>query len=249
MSEIKARPTLYKGIQMRSRLEADFAASLDRDGLVWKYEPTCFAGDEGQWLPDFQLEIVSPYHHYIELKPASLLEKQGDEGWYEIVARVDAILGRMAVAWHSEPDAYLDLTFWSYGASEEVRSIYGRRYHPWLMSGHDEFSSIWPGMGQLDFLQNNKSEPAVIAEIASHWRGLVGPMAAHAWPGNLRDGVLRIYVDSEEWAARAREREERLVQVLNLVLDGKPVCGIDVRLDGIAAVGYKPPPASEPESS
>lgn len=31
MTGIKARPTIYKGIQMRSRLEADYAAALDRD--------------------------------------------------------------------------------------------------------------------------------------------------------------------------------------------------------------------------
>jgi hypothetical protein len=55
-TEIKARPTIYKGIQMRSRLEADYAPHLDtpapgwihEPGQVfepdWDYEPECFAG-------------------------------------------------------------------------------------------------------------------------------------------------------------------------------------------------------------
>ncbi len=43
---------------MRSRLEAGFAAWLDRQQLEWKYEPDCYADEEyGQWLPDFAVEI------------------------------------------------------------------------------------------------------------------------------------------------------------------------------------------------
>ena len=34
----RARPTLYQGFQMRSRLEATVAEWLDAHGLVWKYE-------------------------------------------------------------------------------------------------------------------------------------------------------------------------------------------------------------------
>ena len=65
-STIQARPTLYNGIQMRSRLEADYASCLDRGGIDWKYEPTCFAGPDGQWLPDFKTKPGG----YIEVKPA-----------------------------------------------------------------------------------------------------------------------------------------------------------------------------------
>ena len=50
---IPARRTVYKGIEMRYRLEADYASALDRDDQPWKYEPKCFAGPDGQWLPDF----------------------------------------------------------------------------------------------------------------------------------------------------------------------------------------------------
>ena len=51
----KARPTIYKGIHMRSRLEATFAQHLDHSdcGRHWRYEPECFADETGQYLPDF----------------------------------------------------------------------------------------------------------------------------------------------------------------------------------------------------
>lgn len=60
---------------MRSRLEASFAAWLDRNGFVWQYEPWCFASEKGQYLPDFLitddsrklLPVTSPV--YIEVKP------------------------------------------------------------------------------------------------------------------------------------------------------------------------------------
>jgi hypothetical protein len=52
---IKARPTIYKGIQMRSRLEAAYAQHLDADNYPWEYEPECFADETGQYLPDFRI--------------------------------------------------------------------------------------------------------------------------------------------------------------------------------------------------
>lgn len=52
---LKARPTKYKGIDMRSRLEAKYAQYLDGQSLlVWEYEPNCFASERGQYLPDFK---------------------------------------------------------------------------------------------------------------------------------------------------------------------------------------------------
>lgn len=52
---LKARPTRYSGIRMRSRLEAKWAAFLDSLDLEWEYEPECFAGPAGQYLPDFRV--------------------------------------------------------------------------------------------------------------------------------------------------------------------------------------------------
>lgn len=78
MTKIAARPTTYKGIRMRSRLEAGYAAWLDKWGFTWEYEPQCFATERGQYLPDFLLHNVpivdgDPRRNtesvYVEVKP------------------------------------------------------------------------------------------------------------------------------------------------------------------------------------
>jgi hypothetical protein len=45
---LTARPTTNRGVQMRSRLEARYAAWLDRHGFTWEYEPRCYATEAGQ---------------------------------------------------------------------------------------------------------------------------------------------------------------------------------------------------------
>ena len=89
---LRARPTLYKGIQMRSRLEARMAGVFDRLGLPWRYEPRCFADENGQYLPDFLLGE----HTYLEIKPLSVTG-----------AEVEAMKARMEIIFSSEPDAVL----------------------------------------------------------------------------------------------------------------------------------------------
>lgn len=71
----KARPTLYKGIRMRSRLEARYAQHLDRNGFRWEYEPDCYGDETGDYLPDFLIvgnasgASRHPTRLYIEIKP------------------------------------------------------------------------------------------------------------------------------------------------------------------------------------
>lgn len=90
---IPARPTIYRGVQMRSRLEASWAAHFDELGLVWTYEPVAFGGRGGQYLPDFLLEHPNGDRAYAEIKPT-----------LEAAYRA---LPRMAIVWESEPDAEL----------------------------------------------------------------------------------------------------------------------------------------------
>lgn len=91
-----ARPTIYRGIRMRSRLEARFAAFLDSSGRPWRYEPTCFADETGQYLPDFLTWIgESGRPHFWELK-----------GWEPDPA---AVRQRMEIILASEPAAVLSL--------------------------------------------------------------------------------------------------------------------------------------------
>lgn len=73
---MKAIPTMYRGVQFRSRLEARWAEFMDLIGLVWEYEPEGVQMVDGtRYLPDFWLPLV---HHrgkqgavYLEIKPTS----------------------------------------------------------------------------------------------------------------------------------------------------------------------------------
>lgn len=90
---IPARPTTYRGIRMRSRLEARVAASLDSvmPG-AWEYEPQAFANERGQYLPDFRVTVPSG-HYYLEVKPT--------------LERALLAMERMQIIWDSEPGATL----------------------------------------------------------------------------------------------------------------------------------------------
>lgn len=78
----RPRPTVYKGIEMRSRLEAGYAAWLDRWFFEWDYEPCAFSSPEGrQYLPDFRVRNVrvlgfhnGPVTAYVEVKPLAALQ-------------------------------------------------------------------------------------------------------------------------------------------------------------------------------
>lgn len=93
MNYYNARPTVYKGIRMRSRREATFAAWLDGEELRWDYEPACFADTSGQYLPDFRLHLGGEATAYYEVKPPK--------------ADISAALLKMHVIRASEPHANL----------------------------------------------------------------------------------------------------------------------------------------------
>jgi hypothetical protein len=107
VSHIKARPTIYKGIQMRSRLEAKFAEWMESNGRTFNnenrpsmpgefaYESECYADETGQYLPDFVLMGGGDYGAtiYYEVKPSN--------------ADFDAALKRMHIIRSTHPDAML----------------------------------------------------------------------------------------------------------------------------------------------
>lgn len=81
---ITAIPTLYKGTEFRSRLEARWAAFFDQVSWPWTYEPLDFAG----YVPDFTLNFYKPL--LVEVKPATALsellphrQKIETSGWGE----------------------------------------------------------------------------------------------------------------------------------------------------------------------
>lgn len=64
---MNAIPTMYNGLQMRSRLEARWAAFFDTVGWPWHYEPFDLQG----YIPDFVLLLHKPI--LVEVKPASTI--------------------------------------------------------------------------------------------------------------------------------------------------------------------------------
>jgi len=50
--EIEAKPTEYKGVLFRSKLEATWARFFDVIGVEWEYEPCQLPG----WIPDFLID-------------------------------------------------------------------------------------------------------------------------------------------------------------------------------------------------
>lgn len=61
--EIISIPTVYKGCQFRSRLEASWVAFFDLVGWQWEYEPFDMKG----WTPDFLLHFKTKA--LVECKP------------------------------------------------------------------------------------------------------------------------------------------------------------------------------------
>ena len=75
---MNAIPTIYSGIQMRSRLEAQWAAFFDHMGWKWEYEPVDLKG----WIPDFLLRTQSRVY-YVEVKPITS-RSEFDKYWPKI---------------------------------------------------------------------------------------------------------------------------------------------------------------------
>jgi hypothetical protein len=167
---IPARATTYKGVRMRSRLEADYAAYLDAQGKRWEYEPECFASENGQWLPDFAVEIAGgPCVRLTEVKPAGPLQAQLPNTW-AYVEHVDSILKRMTIAWASKPDAFLHLTFWEYGEDAAYLDVYSAAQGaPWFAAtAGAPIELLWTGMGQYD---RSRTDPGVFtcSIRKGHW--------------------------------------------------------------------------------
>lgn len=136
---------------MRSRLEADYAAHLDSAGYRWAYEPECFAGPAGQWLPDFGCTFApeGQFGIFTEVKPVGPF-KEARAMPPAHFDYADRFLKQMTIAWGSRPDAQLDLVFWEYGADMPHLHLFSQRKgEPWFAWNSGGTILIWPGMGQL----------------------------------------------------------------------------------------------------
>lgn len=81
-------PTLYKGVMMRSRTEARWAALFDAIEWAWGYEPYELAG----YIPDFILRLATDRYLLCEVKSSSeefeAAQKKIDDSGYEHEALV-----------------------------------------------------------------------------------------------------------------------------------------------------------------
>ena len=125
---LKARPTTYNGIKMRSRLEARVAAWLDSLGLTWEYEPRAFGSAAGQYLPDFKLPMSLPWAP----DRAIYLEVRGN---LEIM-EIRALEAKMSVILASEPQALL-----AFGDAWmlERGMVYARNHRRWVEDWADAY--------------------------------------------------------------------------------------------------------------
>lgn len=99
MTTIAARPTIYKGIKMRSRLEGRVAAALDRKGIDWGYEGPAFGNEDRIYLPDFVLDYCDgDVHRLVYLEVKGIVRTAGELRLFQ---------RRMEVIWESIEDAVL----------------------------------------------------------------------------------------------------------------------------------------------
>ena len=87
MTHFAAIPTMYNGVQFRSRLEARWAAFFDLCGWQWEYEPFDLDG----WIPDFVAQshpLTRPL--LVEVKP--LTDVDGECVPREVTDKIETAL-------------------------------------------------------------------------------------------------------------------------------------------------------------
>lgn len=126
---ITARPTTYRGIRMRSGLEAAYARILDSNGRPWEYEPRAFADETDHYLPDFRTTAQTTTT-YVETKPDPILDDSRD---------LDRVLARLRIVHASEPEAWLRLVALSWnGSGYRLRFTFTARSAPaWFAKDYE----------------------------------------------------------------------------------------------------------------
>ena len=117
---IKAIPTVYKGVEYRSKLEAVVAQAFDRMGLEYEYEPRIFINDSyvnvsygvHQYKPDFYLpgcntwaEVAGEWDAQHRQNARVFLADVGCYGWYldEADSKHDVAPETSLTAWKEWP--------------------------------------------------------------------------------------------------------------------------------------------------
>jgi hypothetical protein len=118
--EYKPRTTIYKGIEMRSRLEADVAKFLDKHLINWKYEPMRFQDEKYSYLPDFMINYCNDLI-FLEVKPTEEQAKNAIDQMTCILhkypnAKLSTIVGK----WNNEKKYY---DYFTFGGDKTIEQI------------------------------------------------------------------------------------------------------------------------------
>lgn len=116
MTALKALPTTYRGVTFRSRLEADWASSLDGIDMPWTYEPEGYQLSDGSWYaPDFWLPTARAWLEVkggherrvtkVEQFAADLWAESGTDHTYNPDAPM-ILIARAPARNHREDDGY-----------------------------------------------------------------------------------------------------------------------------------------------
>jgi hypothetical protein len=118
MTAIRSHPTVYRGTNFRSRLEAQWAAFFDLIRWSWVYEPF----DTDNWIPDFLIQGEAPF--LVEVGPCISRVDYVDKatkalaypdhptlvvGVFPLVSWADAPVPGMLA---NESTGYLDIAYW-----------------------------------------------------------------------------------------------------------------------------------------
>lgn len=66
--KFNAIKTKYKGMEFKSRYEANIAMLLDKMGWCWDYEPESFLLEKGHYMPDFKCTHPNGRITYVEVR-------------------------------------------------------------------------------------------------------------------------------------------------------------------------------------
>lgn len=152
-----AIPTTYKGINMRSRLEAKWACMFDQFGWQWEYEPFDLNG----WIPDFLIKN-GPIPGLIDVKP----HLEFDEN---IGNKIVTAVG---------PD---DLSKWEliiFAAAPFLRTNVDERLLGWRTTPTDclmlgwHFKPLYKMWGDIEF-SNDKSTNVFLHQMWAHATNVV----------------------------------------------------------------------------
>jgi hypothetical protein len=122
-------PTTYEGIRFRSRVEARWAATFDRIGWAWEYEPIDLAG----YIPDF-IVSMGAQQLLVEVKStigdedlAAAQQKIGSSGWHReaviLPAYLDDSCPQPVVGWFGERETGPDGAQLVWGEARAFRCL------------------------------------------------------------------------------------------------------------------------------